>query len=224
MPKNTGKIIYEAPKFCNCGGFWCLRHLAFFTNHLKLVNSVPGYILLSFCFRYASFYDKHEHKNILEFILYSIETMISEFCCNENFWFPYKISLVNELSEQLLMSQFMLFNLFKRAFLMFTKLWQCRKKCAVDSTSKLYKHRRFMQFSKLWWNQCSLNVLKCVSSFNPKNIVARRVLYLPHFQILFNPPPCPLQPLTPLLFLLSCFFGWVSNCAAFVVIFYISLL
>ena len=109
-----------------------------------------SYILFPFCFRYASFYHKSEHKNLLEFIIYFIKAlMISEFCCNENFGFPYKISLVNELSEQLLMSQFMLFNLFKSVFLMFTKLWQCRKKCAVDSTSKLHKHRGFMQSSKL---------------------------------------------------------------------------
>ena len=39
--------------------------------------------------------------------------MISEFCCNEKFGFPYKISPVNELSEQLLISQLMFFNLFK---------------------------------------------------------------------------------------------------------------
>ena len=61
--------------------------------------------------------------------------MISEFCCNEDFGFPYKISLVNELSEQLPISQYMLFNLFKRLFPMFTKLWRCKKKCAVDSTT-----------------------------------------------------------------------------------------
>ena len=75
--------------------------------------------------------------------------MTSEFCSNENFGFPYKISLVNDLSEQLLISQLMLFNLFKRVFLIFTKLWQYRKKCVVDSTSKLHEHREFMQSSKL---------------------------------------------------------------------------
>ena len=74
---------------------------------------------------------------------------MSEFCRNENFGFPYKISLVNDLSEQLVISQLMLFSLFKRVFLMFTKLWQCRKKYTVDSTSKLHEHRGFMQSSKL---------------------------------------------------------------------------
>ena len=59
--------------------------------------------------------------------------MISELCCNENSGFPYKISSVNELSEELLISQFMLFNLFKKVFLILTKLWQCSKKCALDS-------------------------------------------------------------------------------------------
>ena len=72
--------------------------------------------------------------------------MISEFCCSENFRFPIKISLVNELSEQLPISQFMLFHLFRGTFLMFTKLWQCRKMCAIDSTSKLHKHGGFMQY------------------------------------------------------------------------------
>ena len=38
-------------------------------------------ILLPFCFRYASFYHKSEHKNLLKLIIYSIEVlMISEFC------------------------------------------------------------------------------------------------------------------------------------------------
>ena len=73
--------------------------------------------------------------------------MISEFCCNEKFGFPYKISLVNELSEQLLKSQFLLFNLFDKVFLMFTKLWQC--KSAAYSTSKQHKYRVFMKPSKL---------------------------------------------------------------------------
>ena len=68
--------------------------------------------------------------------------MITEFCCNENLGFPYKISLLNELSEQLPLSPFMPFKLFKRVFLMFSKLRQCR--CAVDSTSKLHKHKGFM--------------------------------------------------------------------------------
>ena len=90
-------------------------------------------------FRYASFYHKSEHTNLLEFIIYTIEAlMISEFCFSENFGFPYKTSFVNELSEQLLIAQLMLFNLLKRVCVMFTKLWQCRKKCAVDSTSKLH--------------------------------------------------------------------------------------
>ena len=28
-------------KFCDCGRSWHLRHLRFFTNHLKLVNPIP---------------------------------------------------------------------------------------------------------------------------------------------------------------------------------------
>ena len=39
-----------------------------------------------------------------------------------------KVSMVNDISEHLLISQFMLFDLFKRVFLMFRKLWQCRRK------------------------------------------------------------------------------------------------
>ena len=78
---------------------------------------------------------------------------------------------------------------------MFTKLWQCRKKCAVDSTSKLYKHRRFMQSSKLWLNQCSLRwlnpSLQFVSSFNPKGIVGRGVLYPSLFSNFVQPLPVP---------------------------------
>ena len=30
--------------FCDCGGPWRLRHLGFFVNDLKLVNSIPGLI------------------------------------------------------------------------------------------------------------------------------------------------------------------------------------
>ena len=38
-------------------------------------------ILLPFCFRYALFYHKSEHKNLLELIVYSMEVlMVSEFC------------------------------------------------------------------------------------------------------------------------------------------------
>ena len=96
--------------------------------------------------------------------------MMFEFCWNENLGFPYKISLVNDISEQLLTSQLMLFSLFKRVFLMFTKLWQCRKKRAVNSTSKLHEHRGFMQSSQLRLNLCSFRwlspSLKRVSSFN----------------------------------------------------------
>ena len=54
--------------------------------------------------------------------------MVSEFCCNENFGFPYKISLVNKLSEQLLISEFMILNLFKMMFLMFTKIIAIQEK------------------------------------------------------------------------------------------------
>ena len=144
--------------------------------HKKVIRcfrcKILSYILLPFCFRYAQFYHKSEHKNLLELIIYSIEALImSEFCWNENFGFPYKISSVNDLSEQLVISQLMLFSLFKRVFLMFTKLWQCRKKCTVDSTSKLHEHRGFMQSSKLWLNLSSFRwvspSLKRVSSFNP---------------------------------------------------------
>ena len=43
MPKNLAKTIHEAPQFSWLG--WALASLApcFFTNHLKLVNSIPGY-------------------------------------------------------------------------------------------------------------------------------------------------------------------------------------
>ena len=54
--------------------------------------------------------------------------MISEFCCNENFGFPYKISLVNELFKEVLISQFMLFNLFNSLIVNPTtadKLFEC---------------------------------------------------------------------------------------------------
>ena len=34
-----------------------------------------------------------------------------------------KVSMFNDISEHLLISQFMLFNLFMRVFLMFRKLW-----------------------------------------------------------------------------------------------------
>ena len=98
--------------------------------------------------------------------------MISECCWNEKFGFLYKISLDNVLSEQLLISKLMLSNLFKRVFLIFTKLRQCRKNFVVDSTSRLHEHRGFMESSKLWLNIYSLGwlspSLKRVSSFNPK--------------------------------------------------------
>ena len=107
--------------------------------------------------------------------MYSIEALIiSEFCWNENFGFPYKITLVNDLSEQLLISQLMPVSLIKRAFLMFTKLWQCSQKCSLDSNSKLLEYRGFIQSSKLWLNLCSPRwislSLKRVSSFNAKGL------------------------------------------------------
>ena len=71
--------------------------------------------------------------------------MTSEFCYNENFGFSYKISSVNELFEHLVISQFMLFNLFNLVFLIFTKLWQCTRKYALDSTAKLHERRGFIQ-------------------------------------------------------------------------------
>ena len=42
MPKNMGKTIHKAPNFCNCDGPWHFWHFGFFTNHLKLVNSIPA--------------------------------------------------------------------------------------------------------------------------------------------------------------------------------------
>ena len=95
-----------------------------------------------------------------------------QFCWNENFGFLYKISSVNDLSEQLVTSQLMLFSFFKRVFLMFTVYGSAGK--SVYSTSKLHKHRRVMQSSKLSLNLCSFRwlnpSLKCVSSLNPKGL------------------------------------------------------
>ena len=118
-------------------------------------------ILLPFCFRYALFYHKSEHKNLLELIIYSIEVlMVSEFCWNENFG-----------SEQLLISQPMLFNSCKRVSLMTTYLLQCRKKFPVDSASKLKEHR-ICAILKIMIKPCSFRwlspSLKHVNSFNPK--------------------------------------------------------
>ena len=102
--------------------------------------------------------------------------MISECCWNEKFGFLYKISLDNVLSEQLLILKLMLSNLFKRVFLIFTKLRQCRKNFVVDSTSRLHEHRGFMESSKLWLNLYYYSLgwlspsLKRVSSFNPKGL------------------------------------------------------
>ena len=39
-----------------------------------------------------------------------------------------------------------------------------------------------------------------------------------------NPPPCYCQPLTPLLFLLSCFFDWLGDHATFDVLFCLMIL
>ena len=123
---NRKKIDLYIKKQLNKKVIWCFRY------------KILSYILLPFCFRYALFYHKSEHKNLLEFIIYSIEALvISELCFNQNFGFPNTISVFNELSEQFLILQFMLFNLFRRVFLMFTKLLQWKKKCAVNSTSKL---------------------------------------------------------------------------------------
>ena len=45
------------------------------------LKSLDPPLLLPFRFRYASFYHKNEHKNLLELIIYSIEALIiSEFC------------------------------------------------------------------------------------------------------------------------------------------------
>ena len=63
--------------------------------------------------------------------------MISEFCFNENFQFQYKISLVNELSEKLLIAQFMPFNLLNRVDWCLQVHGSAGNKCAVNSASKL---------------------------------------------------------------------------------------
>ena len=66
---------------------------------------ILSYILLPFCFRYVHLYHKSQHKNLLELIKFSIQAlMMSEFCWNKNFGFPYKISSVNDPSEQLVIS------------------------------------------------------------------------------------------------------------------------
>ena len=46
----------------------------------------------------------------------------------------------------------------------------------------------------------------------------------PLFQILSNPPPCHLQPLPPMLFLLSCFFDLMGDCVTFDVLFCLMIL
>ena len=42
--------------FHDCGGLWRFRHLGFFTNHLKLVNSVPE--------RYMTMIENHISGNL----------------------------------------------------------------------------------------------------------------------------------------------------------------
>ena len=55
------------------------------------------------------------------------------------------------------------------------------------------------------------------------------IAYPPPFFFIFCPPPpshlpCHLQPPPPLLFLLSCFFDWMSDCTTFDVLFYLMIL
>ena len=52
------------------------------------------------------------------------------------------------------------------------------------------------------------------------------ILPTPTFSILSNPPCllCHLQPLPPLIFLLSCFFGWMGDRVTFDVLFYLMIL
>ena len=111
-------------------------------------NMVHLYILCDtsltylFCFRLASLYNKNEHEYFLEFMIYSFESLIIyEFCSSDNFGFQNKVNSVYRLCEKLLIPKYMLFNLFNRVVLIFTKLWWYRKKCFVDSISKLHKKR-----------------------------------------------------------------------------------
>ena len=42
----------KSQNVCDCGGPWFLQHLSFFTNHLKLVNWIPGHVAEGALYRF----------------------------------------------------------------------------------------------------------------------------------------------------------------------------
>ena len=84
--------------------------------------------------------------------------------------FPYRSKSVKAVSEKLEILILISLRSSKRVFRIFVKKWQCRKKCVVDSVSRVQVHNGFIQLSKLWLNLCSFKWL------SPSlNLVRRRI-------------------------------------------------
>ena len=73
--------------------------------------------------------------------------------------FPYRSKSVKAVSEKLEILILISLRSSKRVFWIFVKKWQCRKKCVVDSVSRVQVHNGFIQLSKLWLNLCSFKWL-----------------------------------------------------------------
>ena len=78
----------------------------------------------------------------------------------------------------------------------------------------------------LWcWNSKFSRSLYIVGRGVLTPYFVKTLLYcLPIFFFQFCPPHCHLQPLSPLFFLLSCFFGWMSGLTKFDVLFYLMII
>ena len=107
--------------------------------------------------------------------------IIDKFPSKLNLQFPdNKISIrSSSLTFKMLLS--IISTVFKRVLQMLVKRWQCRKKCFVDSTSRLQEHKGLIQLSKLWLNLCSLRwlkpILSLVRSFRPKESWILEILF-----------------------------------------------
>ena len=98
----------------------------------------------------------------------------------DEFWIKLKSGLPQRSSSTLLESGkstnflHIEISLLKRILQILEKQRQCRKKWVVDLTSKLFEHKRLIQFEKLCLNLCSLRWLSparnLVSSFKPTGL------------------------------------------------------
>ena len=108
-------------------------------------------------------------------------------------------------------------------------LWLSSRVLACNFNKTELLHKLFQGFSLDYQNTLFPERLFLAHSWQrfPNNPMLWRAPYVAYPTFLnFRPTPLPrrLQPSPPVLFLMSCFFGWMGNCATFHVLFYLMVL